>query len=247
MSGGVCGAASPDPSPGVGAQVGEGCAGHAGPEVGAPAPQHPVQPKQQDFQRLVRADLPAQRLDLAGHGLDGLARRVGVDVGPAGASFAVTLDAPAQKTRPSSMWVISVFSGDRRRPIADKTPAISSRRASASALGAGYDQAPVVRVPHQAVVGQTLSAALGPLVGAGRGSPGAWAMCSSRTERATLLSSGERIDPCGVPVSVVPQDAVLAEDARLEERLHQGQDAFVSDASRTRSMRADARFRRNRL
>src|SRR3954454_1101090 len=27
-------------------------------------------------------------------------------------------------------------------------------------------------------------------------------MCSSRTERATLLSSGERIDPCGVPVSV---------------------------------------------
>jgi hypothetical protein len=30
------------------------------------------------------------------------------------------------------MWVISVFSGDRRRPIADKTPAISSRSASAS-------------------------------------------------------------------------------------------------------------------
>ena len=27
------------------------------------------------------------------------------------------------------------------------------------------------------------------------GPPGAWAMCSSRTERATLLSSGERIDP----------------------------------------------------
>ncbi len=32
------------------------------------------------------------------------------------------------------MWVIKVFSGDRRRPIVDKTPAISSRRASASAL-----------------------------------------------------------------------------------------------------------------
>ena len=27
------------------------------------------------------------------------------------------------------------------------------------------------------------------------GPPGARAMCSSRTERATLLSSGERIDP----------------------------------------------------
>ena len=27
-------------------------------------------------------------------------------------------------------------------------------------------------------------------------------MYSSRTDRATLLSSGERIDPCGVPVPV---------------------------------------------
>ncbi len=32
------------------------------------------------------------------------------------------------------MWVIRVFSGDRRNPIVDKTPAISSRRASASSL-----------------------------------------------------------------------------------------------------------------
>ena len=31
------------------------------------------------------------------------------------------------------MWVIKVFSGDRRRPIVDKTPAMSSRRVSASA------------------------------------------------------------------------------------------------------------------
>ena len=32
------------------------------------------------------------------------------------------------------MWVIRVFSGDRRKPIVDKTPATSSRRVSASAL-----------------------------------------------------------------------------------------------------------------
>ena len=32
------------------------------------------------------------------------------------------------------MWVITVFSGDRRRRIVDKIPDISSRRASASAL-----------------------------------------------------------------------------------------------------------------
>jgi hypothetical protein len=30
------------------------------------------------------------------------------------------------------MWVINVFSGDRRRPIVDKTAAASSRNASAS-------------------------------------------------------------------------------------------------------------------
>lgn len=33
-----------------------------------------------------------------------------------------------------SMWVIKVFSGDRRRPIVDKTSAASVRRASAYAL-----------------------------------------------------------------------------------------------------------------
>ena len=45
------------------------------------------------------------------------------------------------------MWVIRVFSGDRRKPIADRTPAISSRRASACALVPDHQQAPVVRVP----------------------------------------------------------------------------------------------------
>ena len=67
------------------------------------------------------------------------------------------------------MWVIKVFSGDRRKPIVDKTAAISSRSASASARVPEYDQAPVVRVPDQPVVGQTLSTAFGPLVGAGCG------------------------------------------------------------------------------
>jgi hypothetical protein len=53
--------------------------------------------QQQDLQRLVRVHPSAQRLDLAGHGHDGLACRVGVDVGPVGASFAVTLDVPAEE------------------------------------------------------------------------------------------------------------------------------------------------------
>ena len=44
-----------------------------------------------------------------------------------------------------------------------------------------------------------------------------------------LASSGERMPPCGVPVLVSLVDAVLAEDAGLEERLHQRQDALVPD------------------
>src|SRR3954451_13367366 len=36
----------------------------------------------------------------------------------------------------------------------------------------------------------------------GIGPPGPCVKYSSRTDNATLLSSGERIDPCGVPVSV---------------------------------------------
>jgi hypothetical protein len=39
-----------------------------------------------------------------------------------------------RKSRPSSMWVIKVFSGDRRSPIVARTSAVSSRRVSASAL-----------------------------------------------------------------------------------------------------------------
>jgi hypothetical protein len=46
-----------------------------------------------------------------------------------------------------------------------------------------------------------------------------------------LLISGERIEPCGVTGVVLPQHTILAEDPCLEERLHQGQNAFVPDAS----------------
>ena len=128
------------------------------------------------------------------------------------------------------MWVIRVFSGDRRRPIADRTPAISSRRASASALVPDTIRHQSSAYRTEPVVGQTVAAALWPVrTGWLRGLPVPWAMYSSRTDRATLLSNGDRIEPCGVPALVVPQRAVLTEDARLQERLHQGQDAFVPD------------------
>ena len=44
-----------------------------------------------------------------------------------------------------------------------------------------------------------------------------------------LLSSGERIPPCGGASVRVPLRAILAEDACLEERLNQSQNALVSD------------------
>src|SRR5215468_11020009 len=68
-----------DPLPGVGAQVLERRERHAGPEVGGPAPQHPVELVQQGSQRQVGV-LAADRLDLGHDGLNGLAGRVGVDV-----------------------------------------------------------------------------------------------------------------------------------------------------------------------
>jgi hypothetical protein len=44
-----------------------------------------------------------------------------------------------------------------------------------------------------------------------------------------LASSGERIPPCGGAGAGVPLDAVLAEEASFQERLHQGQHALVCD------------------
>ena len=55
-------------------------------------------------------------------------------------------------------------------------------------------------------------------------------MCSSSTDRATLASNGDRIATLRHPGVVVAQRPVLAEDASLQERLDQGQDAFVADS-----------------
>jgi len=88
---------TPDLTPRVVAEVGEGAAGHAGPEVGAPALERRVELTQKGIERLARVHCPAHGPDLAGHGLDGLAGGVGVDVVPGGAPLAVALDAPAEK------------------------------------------------------------------------------------------------------------------------------------------------------
>jgi hypothetical protein len=120
---------SDDPAQGVVGQVGEGGGGHAGAKVNAPAPQRRVELADEGLERLVDV-APANCLDLDRDRFDGFAGRVGVDVVPVGAFLAVALDAP-RKSRPWSMWVIFVFSVDRRRPIAARTTAARSRMCSA--------------------------------------------------------------------------------------------------------------------
>ena len=86
-----------DRLPRVVAQVAEGRGGHPGPEVGAPAPQHRVEPEQQGSSGWFVSTCSAHVLTLAIDGPQGLLGRVGVDVVPVGASFAVTLDAPPEE------------------------------------------------------------------------------------------------------------------------------------------------------
>src|SRR5438309_269427 len=82
--------------PEIGPQVAEGRARASVLEVRGPAPQHPVELEQQDSERQVRAP-PADRLHL-GHDRDqSLLGWIDVDVVLAGASLAVTLDAPTEK------------------------------------------------------------------------------------------------------------------------------------------------------
>jgi hypothetical protein len=100
------------------------------------------------------------------------------------------------------MWVIRVLSGDRRRPIVARTPVIFSFRASASLLlpemtrhqSSAYLMSLWFGRPWRRRLARSPPVVCGP--------PGSSAVNSSRTERATLLSRGERIDPCGVPVSL---------------------------------------------
>ncbi len=96
--------------------------------------------------------------------------------------------------------------------------------------GAVHHQAPVIRVPGKPVVGKTVGATFGPLPRAGGGT--SWScsdmlvedrqryVAEQRRQDRTLRSTGGGF----------PQRAILAEDARLEKCLDQGQDAFIPDS-----------------
>ena len=221
-------------------------AGHPGSEVGGPAPQHRVEPVQQGFERQVDV-LSAPRLHLGGHGLDGLGRGVGVDVAPVGASFAAALDVPSEEVE------ALVDVGDqgllRRQAQAHRGQDRGDLLAEGFGvvLGARDEQAPVVCIPRQAVVGQTVTAPGEPLVAAdARASRRVGDVLVQHRQRHVAQQRREDRPLRGAGVGV-PQDAVLTEDPGLQERLHQGQDAFVPDAmTHPVHQGRDARSRRSR-
>ena len=95
---------------------------------------------------------------------------------------------------------------------------------------AAFDhQAPIIGIPDQLEVRQAVPQTLGLLCLAGRR--------TTRRPCNVLVQDGQRDiteqwrenRPLRGSGGGGPQQAVLAEDARFEERLHQGQDAFVSD------------------
>ena len=63
-------------------------------------------------------------------------------------------------------------------------------------------------------------------------------MYSSRTDRATLLSNGERIDPCGVPALFSRSDPVLTEDPAFRNAFTRARTRLSPTRFRTRSIRA---------
>src|SRR6266508_3036002 len=100
-----------------------------------------------------------------------------------------------KKSRPSSMWVILVFSSDRRRPIGASTAAAWSRMliACSRVPATSNSQSSAYLIRRQLACPWRLRLARSTVVELG--SPGIWAMCSSSTDRATLLSSGDSTPP----------------------------------------------------
>ena len=171
-----------------------------------------------------------ERPHLVHHRGQDLLRRIGVDrrlSGPASPGFGAGCANP-RKSNPSSMWQTLVFSSDRRKPIGASTAATSSRALRRRRWVPDDHDHEVVRVADEPHAGPPARRCLA-RVHSGPSASHFSAKCSSSTDRAILASSGERIPPWGVPVIVVPVNAVLSEDARLQERLHQAQDALVPD------------------
>src|ERR1700712_1351018 len=148
---------SPHRAPHVVAQVGKRRRRRTGPEVGAPTTQYRSESTEQLIQWLVDPDLSTDRLHLGRHRPQGLFGRIGVDESPGGSPFAVAVDPPPEEIQP----VIDV--GDQRlgHGQAQAHRGQDSSDALLEGFGVGLgavdDPAPVVRIPDQPVVGQTMT------------------------------------------------------------------------------------------
>ena len=138
------------------------------------------------------------------------------------------------------MWVIYVFSADRRRPIGARHRGnLLTQVFGVAAVAGDHHQTSRPRNGRDDSWADPGGAGWPAGFAAAAGPPGARAMCSSSTDRARLASSGERIPPCGVPVSLSPQRR------RSWPRMPAFRNAFTKartrlspTRSRTRSIRA---------
>ena len=97
-------------------------------------------------------------------------------------------------------------------------------------LGTRDGEYPIIREADQPVVRQTRTAPFGPLIGSRRGSarPLGEVLIQDRQRHVAQQRGKNRpLRSSGVGVF---HSAILGEDTRLQERLHQRQDAFVSDS-----------------
>ena len=126
------------------------------------------------------------------------------------------------------MWTIFVFSSESRKPHREKHRCCLVSQALGVGSVPGHHDHPVVRVADEAVVGQALASALLPLMRVAHRLPGRDEVLVE--DRQGDVGKQRRENPAlrGTGV-VVPKLAILTEDAGLQERLHQAQDAFVPD------------------
>src|SRR5690606_30799479 len=149
-----------DPLPDEMAQVSESGVRDAETEVGGPAPQHPVEAVQQDFQRQIGV-LSAHVAHLVLDRRERLLGRVGVDIVPIGALLPVALETPSSGSGDALLRPRPLRTGRARFPgtTAQASPEDGEVSASASWLAhrsSGKDLPSAVRV-EESVEGPVLA------------------------------------------------------------------------------------------
>jgi hypothetical protein len=217
------------PPPCEGVEVVEGQRGDPAAKVGAPAPEHRVEPVQQLGERLVVAgprDLPDLRLD----GRERPSGRVGVDVAAAVAPPALALDAPAEEVDALvDVDHAGLLRSQRQPERREHLLGLRDQPLGVAPLASDADDE-VVGVADESVGRPAAAAdrvALVPLLAHRLPRPGE--VLVQRGERD--VSHQRRENPAlGGASELLIEAALLGQDAGLQERLDERHDALVHDS-----------------